>query len=92
MLVCATGLLQAGSPPCRRPPACHFNTGSSTGLHMDYHCNLYVLLRGRKRFRLYPPSAAERMYVRGELAKIWPNGRIVFKSQVRCEGGWGRGS
>ena len=45
-----------------------------------------MLLRGRKRFRLFPPSAVDRMYVRGELAKVWPNGRIVFKSQVcaRC--------
>ncbi|GAB4814761.1 hypothetical protein N2152v2_001807 [Parachlorella kessleri] len=55
--------------------------GSSTGLHHDYHDNLYVLLRGRKQFRLYPPSLADRMYVHGQLQRVHPNGRIVHKSQ-----------
>ncbi|KAL4429824.1 hypothetical protein ABPG77_010941 [Micractinium sp. CCAP 211/92] len=55
--------------------------GSSTGLHTDYHDNLYVLLRGRKRFRLYPPQAAKQMYTVGKVAKTHPNGRIVFKGQ-----------
>ncbi|KAL4437367.1 hypothetical protein ABPG75_004506 [Micractinium tetrahymenae] len=55
--------------------------GSSTGLHTDYHDNLYVLLRGRKRFRLYPPQAAKHMYTVGAVAKIHSNGRIVFKGQ-----------
>ncbi len=72
--------------------------GSSTGLHHDYHDNLYILLRGKKRFRLYPPSLAGRMYVHGELCLVHPNGRIVHKSQVRGgraggrarEGGVGR--
>lgn len=60
-------------------------------LQHDYHDNLYVLLRGKKRFRLYPPSQAERMYVHGELAVVHPNGRIVHKSQVG--GSWrGRGT
>lgn len=63
--------------PPNPPPA-----GSSTGLHHDYHDNVYILLRGRKRFRLYPPSDAQRMYVRGELRAVHPNGRIVYKSQV----------
>lgn len=34
--------------------------GTSSGLHHDYHDNLYILLRGRKRFRLYSPADAER--------------------------------
>eukprot|EP00775_Hariotina_reticulata_P000764 gene764-1071_t len=55
--------------------------GSSTGLHHDYHDNLYVLLRGCKRFRLYPPSAAPDMYVTGSIKKIYPNGRIVYADQ-----------
>ena len=62
--------------------------GSSTGLHHDYHDNLYVLLRGRKRFRLFPPSLADRMYVHGQLQRVHPNGRIVHKSQVRRRLGW----
>jgi hypothetical protein len=49
--------------------------GSSSGLHHDYHDNLYVLLRGRKRFRLYPPATAPGMYTQGKVAKIHHNGR-----------------
>eukprot|EP00882_Tetradesmus_deserticola_P027952 GHRQ01031102.1.p1 GENE.GHRQ01031102.1~~GHRQ01031102.1.p1 ORF type:complete len:420 (+),score=173.59 GHRQ01031102.1:80-1261(+) len=55
--------------------------GSSTGLHHDFHDNLYILLRGCKRFRLYPPSAAPDMYVHGKLQRIYPNGRIVYEGQ-----------
>uniref|UniRef100_A0A383WCI6 JmjC domain-containing protein n=1 Tax=Tetradesmus obliquus TaxID=3088 RepID=A0A383WCI6_TETOB len=55
--------------------------GSSTGLHHDFHDNLYVLLRGCKRFRLYPPDAAPDMYVRGKLQRIYHNGRIVYEGQ-----------
>ncbi|GBF92068.1 hypothetical protein Rsub_04415 [Raphidocelis subcapitata] len=55
--------------------------GSSTGLHHDFHDNLYVLLRGRKRFRLYPPSSAAAMGVRGRVARVHANGRIVYEGQ-----------
>jgi hypothetical protein len=36
--------------------------GASSGLHHDYHDNLYVLLKGRKRFQLFAPGEAPRMY------------------------------
>ena len=39
---------------------------------------LYVLLRGRKKFRLFPPSMAPRMYLHGKLARVHNNGRIVY--------------
>ncbi|PRW60895.1 ion channel [Chlorella sorokiniana] len=55
--------------------------GSSTGLHTDFHDNLYVLLRGRKRFRLYPPQLAGKMYTMGKVERVHANGRIVFKGQ-----------
>lgn len=42
----------------------------------------YVLLRGRKRFRLYPPQLASKMYTVGKVERVHPNGRIVFKGQV----------
>ena len=29
---------------------------SSSGLHHDFHDNLYILLRGRKRFHLWSPE------------------------------------
>ena len=53
--------------------------GSSSGLHHDYHDNLYVLIRGRKRFRIFPPSAAPHMRLQGRVARIHPNGLIVYR-------------
>lgn len=62
--------------------------GSSTGLHHDFHDNLYVLLRGRKRFRLYSPNMADLMLTNGELQMVHPNGRIVYKGdgRIRADG------
>ncbi len=57
--------------------------GSSSGLHHDYHDNLYVLLRGSKRFRLYPPSMATKMYTHGTIKVVAANGLICYKEQVR---------
>lgn len=34
--------------------------GTSSGLHHDYHDNLYILVRGKKRFRFYSPADAEK--------------------------------
>lgn len=56
--------------------------GTSSGLHHDYHDNLYIVLRGTKRFRLYSPEDTENMYVRGELAKVHENGRINYKGEL----------
>jgi len=57
--------------------------GASSGLHHDHHDNLYVLLRGRKRFRLWSPAEHKRMYLHGTVDAVHPNGRIVYKGQVR---------
>jgi len=69
------------SPPppnrCMLPPP----PGASTGLHHDFHDNLYVLLRGCKRFRLFPPSSAPDMYLPSRLTHIHHNGRIVYDGQ-----------
>ena len=61
---------------------------TSSGLHHDYHDNLYILIKGKKRIRLFPPTAASSMYTYGELDKVYNNGRIVYKSQdkVRPDG------
>ena len=56
--------------------------GTSSGLHHDYHDNFYVVLRGTKQFRLYSPDDTEKMYTRGELLKVHPNGRINYKDEV----------
>ena len=55
--------------------------GSSSGLHHDYHDNLYILLQGRKKFRLYDPSQVQHMYTYGRLRKVHRNGRIVYEGQ-----------
>ncbi|KAG5189072.1 cupin-like domain-containing protein [Tribonema minus] len=61
--------------------------GSSTGLHHDYHDNLYVLLRGRKRFKLWSPDAAPNMYTVGTIARVHTNGRINYMGQLtRADG------
>jgi hypothetical protein len=52
--------------------------GTSSGLHHDFHDNLYVLLKGKKLFKLFPPELASRMYTNGKIAKIHPNGRFVL--------------
>ena len=67
--------------------AVHLNVsrtaGSSSGLHHDFHDNLYILLQGRKRFVMYSPSLAHRMYTQGKIAKVHSNGRIQYQGQVQ---------
>ncbi|KAL3810313.1 hypothetical protein ACHAXA_002568 [Cyclostephanos tholiformis] len=55
--------------------------GTSSGLHHDYHDNLYIVLKGNKRFRLYSPLDTEKMYTRGDLLLVHPNGRINYTSE-----------
>ena len=43
--------------------------GRSSGLHHDFHDNLYILIRGEKRFHLYSPGDALNMYTQGSIAK-----------------------
>ena len=52
--------------------------GSSSGLHHDFHDNLYCVVSGRKKFDLFAPSEAENLYTRGKLRKIHRNGRINY--------------
>jgi len=55
--------------------------GASSGLHHDYHDNLYIVLRGQKNFRLYSPKDTEKIYSRGKLLKVHPNGRINYEGE-----------
>ena len=57
--------------------------GASSGLHHDYHDNFYVLLRGKKRFRLFPPCLHAHMKTHGKVIRVHPNGRIVYRGQER---------
>jgi hypothetical protein len=60
---------------------------STTGLHHDFHDNIYILLRGEKRFLLISPHEASNCYTFGEISKIHPNGRINYKGQqTRADG------
>ena len=45
-------------------------------LHHDSVDNLYVLLRGRKRVRLFAPSDGPYLYARGGLVRVYPNGEV----------------
>eukprot|EP00045_Choanoeca_perplexa_P002936 m.27794 g.27794 ORF g.27794 m.27794 type:complete len:167 (+) comp11777_c0_seq23:265-765(+) len=54
-------------------------TGSSSGLHHDFHDNLYVLIHGCKRFRLISPKDAEAMATAGDIAQVHSNGRICYQ-------------
>jgi hypothetical protein len=59
---------------------------ASSGLHHDYHDNLYCLLEGTKSFRIAPPQSVKTLKVKGTLHTLHPNGRIVYQEQVD-EGG-----
>jgi hypothetical protein len=60
---------------------------TTTGMHHDFHDNLYILLRGEKRFTLVSPHEADNMYTIGEITTIHPNGRINYKGQpTRADG------
>ena len=52
--------------------------GSSSGLHHDFHDNLYCVISGKKKFDLFDPSQAINLYTRGQLRKIHKNGRINY--------------
>lgn len=52
--------------------------GASSGLHHDYHDNLYFVIRGTKRFHLFSPNDAITMKTRGQLFRIHANGRINY--------------
>ncbi|EST06887.1 JmjC [Kalmanozyma brasiliensis GHG001] len=52
--------------------------GKSSGLHHDFHDNLYVLLSGYKRFLLFPPSAHRYLHPRGFIDRVHHNGLIVY--------------
>lgn len=52
--------------------------GSSSGLHHDHADNLYIPVSGRKRFTLFAPSDAAKMYTVGNIRQIYPSGVIDY--------------
>ena len=55
---------------------------TSSGLHHDFHDNLYVLVRGFKRFELYAPSECEKMYLKGQVKRVYENGMICYDDET----------
>ncbi|CUS20828.1 LAQU0S01e15544g1_1 [Lachancea quebecensis] len=56
--------------------------GSSSGLHHDHADNIYVPISGRKRFTLFSPKDAAKMYTVGTIRKVYASGVIDY---ARCE-------
>ncbi|QDZ22696.1 JmjC domain-containing protein [Chloropicon primus] len=54
------------------------SSASSSGLHHDYHDNLYILLEGSKKFTLYSPEYAQAMRTNGAIDCVHPNGMISY--------------
>jgi hypothetical protein len=65
----------------------HSTTPASSGLHHDFHDNLYVLLRGAKHFRLFSPADAHKMYTHGRITRVHPNGRINYPGNATAADG-----
>ena len=51
---------------------------TSSGLHHDFHDNLYIVLRGCKRLILYPPNHASNLYTYGKISYLHENGLINY--------------
>ncbi|KAJ3091012.1 hypothetical protein HK102_001966 [Quaeritorhiza haematococci] len=55
-------------------------TGASSGLHHDFADNLYVLLKGSKRFTIFSPKDSNFLYTYGKLSHVHPNGLQCYGS------------
>ncbi len=42
---------------------------------------MYIILRGRKKFRLFSPKDTENLYPKGNLLKVHPNGRVNYEGE-----------
>eukprot|EP01068_Selenidium_serpulae_P012966 Selendium_serpulae@DN5903_c0_g2_i1.p1 len=65
---------------CGHSPAPQWTT---TGMHHDFHDNLYVVVSGRKKFRLYPPAVSSVMPLVGTPIGVEPNGRVAYDKSAR---------
>ncbi|KAI3404892.2 hypothetical protein KGF56_002308 [Candida oxycetoniae] len=53
--------------------------GSSSGLHHDHADNLYIQVQGHKKFTLYSPADATKLYTFGKIHKVFENGVIDYE-------------
>ncbi|ORZ39983.1 cupin-like domain-domain-containing protein [Catenaria anguillulae PL171] len=63
---------------------------ASSGLHHDYADNLYVLIKGRKRFTLYSPKDTACMDLHGKVKRVHANGLIAYEDGIRGDGAYVR--
>ncbi|CAK9435311.1 uncharacterized protein LODBEIA_P57240 [Lodderomyces beijingensis] len=60
------------------------SNGSSSGLHHDHADNLYILVQGRKRFTIFSPADAKKLYTWGNIARVYGNGVIDYKRDANA--------
>jgi hypothetical protein len=62
-------------------------SSSSSGLHHDFHDNFYLLVSGKKEFRLYAPSEYPVMETYGTVDCLHANGLISYQNEpTRSDG------
>jgi len=62
--------------------------GTSSGLHHDFHDNVYMLINGTKHFTIFPPTEYAKMYLNGRVQGLHDNGLLVYDDfdSVRDDG------
>ncbi|CAA21875.2 histone demethylase Jmj4 [Schizosaccharomyces pombe] len=55
--------------------------GTSSGLHHDFHDNIYAVISGYKRFVIISPDHANQLKLSGKISKIHPNGLISYEGE-----------
>ena len=69
-----------------------YKNGVSSSLHHDFHNNLYFVIRGIKKFVVYPPQCLFGLYTNGSIkyantTKVFDNGLITYdKNKFREDG------
>ncbi|PWN33342.1 uncharacterized protein FA14DRAFT_179996 [Meira miltonrushii] len=53
-------------------------SGKSSGLHHDFHDNLYMVLSGCKRFLIWPPTCHRWLEPTGDIFRVHSNGLIEY--------------
>lgn len=66
---------------------------TSSGLHHDFHDNVYLLLKGTKRFTIFSPSDFDKMYLYGSDSeyKRFENGLVAYgddADKIRSDGAY----
>ncbi|EPX72082.1 Jmj4 protein [Schizosaccharomyces octosporus yFS286] len=59
--------------------------GTSSGLHHDFHDNIYTVVKGHKRFVILSPDSAVHLQLAGKISKIHPNGLVSYEGEDRSQ-------